>query len=502
MYIYFRPRNVCHVVELPVAASSRNQLASVINSMSANLGDTFGKQLLVASQLNQGFTVIRDANGGTDFAIGIIEVGKRPQHAVDVHGGDRVTWGERSGPGAPERARLSRTDRGDQSSGRAIWLTASLTGAPTLGVLLLRKDVGDASLQLYYDYPQIGPLAGAPLAQMMLPSGSQQAPHAFPVDPGQYYLVLSSNTSNAAPGAAVLNPLRRRLRHGELRRPARRCSVSDRAELRNENDDAIAAVPVESPETSLAGPPPPPRILRSIYWFAWFIIVPFAMACAFVWGLSPSSGMDRPGVIGWLESVVREQPVPVGIVAFTLFEMALWAARQWLPLARFANPPMRADLPARHAPPPSSRLRVLLDEAESIFERNAKAVERDLSPHERGKLKEERTALRFAMAKTSRSTRRRSSRPSSAPTARSTCASAGGRKSEIREYAESILVAIAVAMALRAFVVEAFKIPSGSMIPTLQVGDHIFVNKFVYGPAIPLTDKRVWTSMPPKRGAT
>jgi signal peptidase I len=74
------------------------------------------------------------------------------------------------------------------------------------------------------------------------------------------------------------------------------------------------------------------------------------------------------------------------------------------------------------------------------------------------------------------------------------------RKSEVREYIESILVAIAVAMALRAFVVEAFKIPSGSMIPTLQVGDHIFVNKFVYGPAIPLTDKRVWTSMPPHRG--
>ena len=58
----------------------------------------------------------------------------------------------------------------------------------------------------------------------------------------------------------------------------------------------------------------------------------------------------------------------------------------------------------------------------------------------------------------------------------------------------------ACAMALRAFVVEAFKIPSGSMIPTLQVGDHIFVNKFTYGPAIPWTHKRVWNGMPPSRG--
>src|SRR6266581_3882832 len=55
------------------------------------------------------------------------------------------------------------------------------------------------------------------------------------------------------------------------------------------------------------------------------------------------------------------------------------------------------------------------------------------------------------------------------------------RKSTLREYTESIAVAVLIALFLRAFVVEAFKIPSGSMIPTLQVGDHIFVNKFIYG---------------------
>jgi signal peptidase I len=57
-----------------------------------------------------------------------------------------------------------------------------------------------------------------------------------------------------------------------------------------------------------------------------------------------------------------------------------------------------------------------------------------------------------------------------------------------------------VALGLRALVVEAFKIPSGSMIPTLQVGDHIFVNKFIYGPAIPFTHRRLWSGMPPERG--
>jgi signal peptidase I len=62
------------------------------------------------------------------------------------------------------------------------------------------------------------------------------------------------------------------------------------------------------------------------------------------------------------------------------------------------------------------------------------------------------------------------------------------RKSTLREYGESIGVAILIALFLRAFVVEAFKIPSGSMIPTLQVGDHIFVNKFIYGVRIPWTN--------------
>ncbi|MBI5585222.1 MAG: signal peptidase I [Deltaproteobacteria bacterium] len=55
------------------------------------------------------------------------------------------------------------------------------------------------------------------------------------------------------------------------------------------------------------------------------------------------------------------------------------------------------------------------------------------------------------------------------------------KKSTFREYAESIAIAIMLALIIRAFVVQAFKIPSGSMKPTLQIGDHILVNKFLYG---------------------
>jgi signal peptidase I len=75
------------------------------------------------------------------------------------------------------------------------------------------------------------------------------------------------------------------------------------------------------------------------------------------------------------------------------------------------------------------------------------------------------------------------------------------RKSTAREYTESIGVAVLIALFLRAFVVEAFKIPSGSMIPTLQVGDHIFVNKFIYGVRVPFTDIKFGMNFrKPRRG--
>jgi signal peptidase I len=60
-----------------------------------------------------------------------------------------------------------------------------------------------------------------------------------------------------------------------------------------------------------------------------------------------------------------------------------------------------------------------------------------------------------------------------------------GQKSVVREYTEAILVALVLAFFIRSFIVQAFKIPSGSMLPTLQIGDHILVNKFLYGLRLP-----------------
>ncbi len=75
-----------------------------------------------------------------------------------------------------------------------------------------------------------------------------------------------------------------------------------------------------------------------------------------------------------------------------------------------------------------------------------------------------------------------------------------GKKSKIREYIEAIVIAILLALFIRAFVVQAFKIPSGSMIPTLSIGDHILVSKFLYGLKIPFRDSRVFVLKQPRRG--
>lgn len=74
------------------------------------------------------------------------------------------------------------------------------------------------------------------------------------------------------------------------------------------------------------------------------------------------------------------------------------------------------------------------------------------------------------------------------------------KRSRIRENAEAILIAIVIALFIRTFVVQAFKIPSGSMKPTLQIGDHILVNKFIYGVKIPYLNTVLLPVKDPQRG--
>lgn len=74
------------------------------------------------------------------------------------------------------------------------------------------------------------------------------------------------------------------------------------------------------------------------------------------------------------------------------------------------------------------------------------------------------------------------------------------KKQILKEYIEAIVTALLIALIIRAYVIQAFKIPSGSMIPTLLVGDHLLVNKFIYGIKLPFSDKRILVLRKPQRG--
>ncbi|MFO7595604.1 MAG: signal peptidase I [Desulfocurvibacter africanus] len=72
------------------------------------------------------------------------------------------------------------------------------------------------------------------------------------------------------------------------------------------------------------------------------------------------------------------------------------------------------------------------------------------------------------------------------------------RAKVFKEYVEALIIALILAFFIRTFVVQAFKIPSGSMLDTLLIGDHLLVNKFKYGVRLPFTDMTVLPLADPK----
>jgi signal peptidase I len=73
-------------------------------------------------------------------------------------------------------------------------------------------------------------------------------------------------------------------------------------------------------------------------------------------------------------------------------------------------------------------------------------------------------------------------------------------KSKLHEYIEAIILAVVIALFVRTFVIQAYKIPSGSMKPTLQIGDHILVSKFNYGIKLPFVRSTLLPTGTPQRG--
>jgi signal peptidase I len=260
------------------------------------------------------------------------------------------------------------------------------------------------------------------------------------------------------------------------------------------SEKTAGARPASAIDASEPRPSGASRLLRLVYWVVFFFVIPFALACLLVWALTPPSGLEPQGAFAAVQNIVREQPVPIVIVCFTLFETAIWFARHKLPLAAYAYPPLPPGVGAELRPS-FERARALIDEATRLMEGPGK----DLAKKHKETVRDALGDLESAME-----TRPFEEGAFSEALLRAEEVVDGKlgawRKSELREYLESIGIAVAIAVAARQFAAEAFKIPSGSMIPTLQVGDHIFVNKLVYGPTLPFTRSRIYTRMPPERG--
>lgn len=240
------------------------------------------------------------------------------------------------------------------------------------------------------------------------------------------------------------------------------------------------------------------KLYRYVFWPLWFFAVPLALATATVWLLGAGSEAVPSGGFGKFRWFVQDQKVPAIIVFFTLYEMVLYHFRHSLPWAD------KMGVAGRPGLPPELRREYehagqLLDEARRVLRKHKQAVQREVSAPHRDALAESLSALEGAMATDpfDREAFLKHHHEASELVDRHL---ARWQRGELREYTESILIAVGVALLLRAFVVEAFKIPSGSMLPTLQIQDHIFVNKFAYGPNVPFTKTRLLPDLPPKRG--
>jgi hypothetical protein len=203
VYSYFRPARVdaaqfqTHRIE--------NQMTSLFPGMSS-FGDNFGRQTL-ASKLQEGFTVIAhdgsDAN--IDFDLGIVPLGKKPFHPYQVEPRDgKLTYEN-------ERSEIHQNQRDfigpitiDEPK-KAFYITASVDGAAAVDFLVLRKAEAEASLQAYYEYPQAGPLVGAPVSSEVLAAGNP-VKRMIVVPVGTYYVVFD-NTPTAGRANPTVNPL-------------------------------------------------------------------------------------------------------------------------------------------------------------------------------------------------------------------------------------------------------------------------------------------------------
>ena len=195
IYAYFRPRQV-HASNFTLG-KIESQTANFLNALTP-VGETFGRQL-VGQKLSEGFTVIHDEDGNDDVSLGIVELGKQPFHAFNMHGQDKLVW-ENSRTEVHQNQRDFIGPIEITGDGQAIYVRAQVDGAPELDLFVVPRPEGEASLRLYLDYPSHGPLSSPPRITDVIRQGGEYQ-RGFPLSKGQYYVIVDNTSS-----AGVVNP--------------------------------------------------------------------------------------------------------------------------------------------------------------------------------------------------------------------------------------------------------------------------------------------------------
>ncbi len=240
------------------------------------------------------------------------------------------------------------------------------------------------------------------------------------------------------------------------------------------------------------------KFSRWAFVLVWFILLPLGLTAVTISVLSADPYSLPRGVLGAISAFVTEQKVPSLIIFFTFYEAIIYSFRYTLPFGD------RVGIAGRPGLPKQSRRDFeqaghLVEEVRATLEKHRAEIEEEVSLEHREAVDAAMNRLTQAMdADTFDVEEFQASLDHAAETVEKRLAP--WKRGEVREYTESIIIAVGVALLLRAFVVEAFKIPSGSMLPTLQISDHIFVNKFTYGPTIPFSGTRMFGDLPPARG--
>jgi hypothetical protein len=194
MYAYFRTR----MIASKAFDVKMVEQGSLVGPTIAVIADKVGKDV-VEGQLQRGFTVIRDKDGTVDFAVGLVEKGKRPVKPFEVRGNDRVTMmNERTTVPGNQLEFLGPFSV--DSNKRALYLTLAIDGVPAVDVMVVDKSTGDQWLDQFVRSPGVSQPPMSPLMLDMVPIRMQWQ-KTVPVAKGHYYVVVDNSAAvgNVAP---------------------------------------------------------------------------------------------------------------------------------------------------------------------------------------------------------------------------------------------------------------------------------------------------------------